>query len=265
LIALLPICLHQKDAIEHLLREDDVRLHIYELGDLEEPFWHRTTWYRLPQKSPGPVLLLYSGLSRPTLLGLTKGHGDLLANLIRMTIPLLPCRFYAHLSPGLSGLFEGRYAVEPKGQFYKLVLLNRGRLNAFGTNEVVSLGIDQSAELQRLYDLGYEDHSFEPSMMRSGFYYGIRRDTSLVCAAGIHVYSPAQRVAAIGGVVTHPDHRNRGLARAACARLCRDLLKTVDHIGLNVKADNAAAMACYRALGFEPSAVYEEYMISRTS
>ena len=37
-----------------------------------------------------------------------------------------------------------------------------------------------------------------------------------------------------------------------------ELQRTVDHIGLNVKADNAAAVACYRRLGFRPVAEYEE-------
>jgi ribosomal protein S18 acetylase RimI-like enzyme len=38
------------------------------------------------------------------------------------------------------------------------------------------------------------------------------------------------------------------------------LLQTVDLIGLNVRADNVAAIACYRRLGFTVVAEYEEYM-----
>ena len=37
--------------------------------------------------------------------------------------------------------------------------------------------------------------------------------------------------------------------------------ETVDHIGLNVKADNAPALACYRRLGFEVAAEYGEFMV----
>jgi ribosomal protein S18 acetylase RimI-like enzyme len=262
-IVLLPICLHEKSEIEPLLRGDDVWLHIYEIGDLEEPFWHHTTWYTLPQKGPRPVLLLYSGLSLPTLLGLTKKHADLLEDLIRLTMPLLPLRFYAHLSPGLSSAFEELSEVEPQGEFIKMSLRDPRRLGNVDTAEVVPLGHEQSAELQRLYEIGYPGHWFEPHMLKTGFYYGIRRDSQLVCAAGVHVCSPTQQVAGLGNVATHPRYRNRGLARAACARLCQDLLRTVDHVGLNVKADNSAAIACYRRLGFEQTAGYEEHIISR--
>jgi len=41
------------------------------------------------------------------------------------------------------------------------------------------------------------------------------------------------------------------------------LLEDVCHIGLNVKADNDAAISCYRRLGFETVAPYGEYMVER--
>jgi GNAT superfamily N-acetyltransferase len=260
---MLPICLHQKGEIENLLRGDDVPLHLYEIGDLEEPFWQHTIWYALPQTGPKPVLLLYSGLSLPTLLGLTKRYPDPLSDLLRATAPLLPWRFYSHLSPGQSSALEAPYRLELKGEFIKMSLRDPSQLEDVDTTEVISLGPQQAAELQHLYEISYPGHWFEPHMLQTGFYYGIRHDSQLVCAAGVHVHSPAQRVAGLGNVATHPQHRNRGLARAACARLCGELLPTVDHIGLNVKGDSTAAIACYRRLGFEQTARYEEYMIER--
>jgi ribosomal protein S18 acetylase RimI-like enzyme len=44
-----------------------------------------------------------------------------------------------------------------------------------------------------------------------------------------------------------------------CAKLCEELLRTVEHIGLNVKADNISAISCYKGLGFERVATYEEH------
>jgi ribosomal protein S18 acetylase RimI-like enzyme len=37
----------------------------------------------------------------------------------------------------------------------------------------------------------------------------------------------------------------------------------VEHIGLNVKADNLSAIRCYRRLGFERAAVYQECLLER--
>jgi predicted GNAT family acetyltransferase len=76
--------------------------------------------------------------------------------------------------------------------------------------------------------------------------------------AGVHVYSEPYRVAALGNVATHTAHRGQGLATTAVAALCRNLLGTVDHVGLNVAADNTAAIRCYQRLGFRIIATYEE-------
>jgi ribosomal protein S18 acetylase RimI-like enzyme len=40
-------------------------------------------------------------------------------------------------------------------------------------------------------------------------------------------------------------------------------LSSVKYVGANVKADNHAALACYRQLGFEIVASYGEFMVER--
>ena len=110
------------------------------------------------------------------------------------------------------------------------------------------------------YSHSYPDNWYDPRMLETGYYVGIRREGKLVCAAGVHVYSSTYRVAALGNIATDPALRGQGLAQRATAQLCRALLTTVDTIGLNVKADNAAAIACSRKLGFEVAAEYEEAM-----
>jgi predicted GNAT family acetyltransferase len=95
-------------------------------------------------------------------------------------------------------------------------------------------------------------------MLQTGRYYGVRDAGRLLSVAGVHVHSPAMRVAALGNIATHPTARGRGLAAAVTARLCAELLRECDHVGLNVKADNQPAVACYSRLGFAPVAEYEE-------
>jgi len=98
-------------------------------------------------------------------------------------------------------------------------------------------------------------------MCETGRYDRIREGRTIVRVACIHVYYPRYRVAVVGNVTTHPDYRGRGLGTAVCARLCKELLREVDHVGLNVKADNASAIASYVRLGLERIAAYEEFSL----
>jgi ribosomal protein S18 acetylase RimI-like enzyme len=77
------------------------------------------------------------------------------------------------------------------------------------------------------------------------------------------VYSPVERVASLGNIATRGDARSRGHARRVTAALCRRLRDEIDIIGLNVRADNAAAIACYRAVGFEERHAYKEWHVRR--
>jgi RimJ/RimL family protein N-acetyltransferase len=115
--------------------------------------------------------------------------------------------------------------------------------------------------LQALYEASYPGNWFDPRMLETGCYYGFRSGMEILSVAGIHVYSPSYRVAALGNITTHPAHRGRGLCISVTARLCHVLLQEMDFIGLNVKADNAAAIHCYEKLGFERAGEYEEYLI----
>jgi predicted GNAT family acetyltransferase len=93
---------------------------------------------------------------------------------------------------------------------------------------------------------------------------GFRENGRLVCVAGVHVHSPTWGVAALGNVATLPELRGRGLARGACAALCLLLLADgIETIALNVRADNAPAIAAYTQLGFELATTYTEASLER--
>ena len=91
----------------------------------------------------------------------------------------------------------------------------------------------------------------------------IGRGDKLAADAGVHVYSRKYKAAALGNITVRPDLRGRGLGKKVTARVCRELLKRTELIGLNVAAGNASAIACYRSLGFEKTHAYEEYYAKR--
>jgi len=47
------------------------------------------------------------------------------------------------------------------------------------------------------------------------------------------------------------------------AMLCQSLCREGIRVGLNVKADNTAAIACYKKIGFKSVASFGEFMVQR--
>jgi ribosomal protein S18 acetylase RimI-like enzyme len=257
------VCLHDKDRIEAFLRRNTL-LWIYELGDLDERFWPHTTWYALIDGDDvKAAALVYTGLSEPTLLAMGDDtEYPLVEQLLQSILPYLPRSFYGHVSPGLAPALTNGYRVTSHGAHSKMALMDASRLNEVDTSAVVTLATADADELMTFYDQSYPGHWFEPSMLATGQYVGVRDGGGLVSVAGVHVYSPRYKVAALGNITTHPARRRNGYAQAATAGLCRNLLNTVDHVGLNVKADNHAAIACYRKLGFDIIGAYEECSVA---
>jgi len=253
--------LHDKDTIEHAMRHNTY-LHLYEIGDLDDFFWPYTTWHALEEDGEiAEVALLYCGSPLPVLLGLSD-KPEQMAELIRRIRHLLPVSLYAHLSDGVLEALSDRYVPEHHGPHVKMGLTRPERLEGIDTQDVTRFTPDDLAELSRFYDESFPGNWFEPRMLETGYAYGIRRDGRIVSAAGIHVYSPRYQVAGVGNVVTHQDYRRQGLATQVCAKLCTELLKTVTHVALNVRADNAPAQACYAGIGFDRMAGYHELALA---
>jgi ribosomal protein S18 acetylase RimI-like enzyme len=233
-------------------------LHLYELGDLDDFFWPSARWYALEgERAIEAVALVYGATELPAVLAL--GEVAPLSELLAGVRERLPARFYAHLSSGVVQSLAPRYSTELRARSLKMVLADPARLEAVDTSGAVRLGPADGAELQRFYARSYPDNWFDPRMLETGHYFAIH-DGEIVAAGGVHVYSPAERVAALGNIAVAVEHRGRGLGTQVTARIGRSLLAEVDHIGLNVHADNRAALVCYERLGFVPVAPYEEHM-----
>lgn len=193
-------------------------------------------------------------------MALADAESPELAELVRSLFSKLPERCYMHLRPGLADIVKERYDLEPYGLHDKMALQDISCVAAARKSDIVRLSLQDAPRVLALYDRSYPGHWFEPQMLDTGQYFGLEDEGRLRSVAGVHVYSPTYRVAALGNITTDPDFRGRGYARAVTAALCQNLLPTVEHIGLNVKSDNLPAIRCYRALGFQPCAQYEEYL-----
>ena len=252
-------------AIEAFLRRAPY-LHVYELGDLDPREAGHTTW--IANDPVDAVVLLYRGLATPTVIALADGDPAALHALLAANAHALPLRFYAHLTPGLEAALAPRFAARLLGHNLKMGLAApvNGRASepagdAAG-DAIVRLTPQHATEAVAFYAASYPASYFEPVNLERGPYVAIRDAHGLAAIAGVHVYSQALRVASLGNIATRPDARGRGYARRVTAALCQLLEPEVDVIGLNVRADNAPAIACYRAVGFEARAAYDEWLVT---
>jgi ribosomal protein S18 acetylase RimI-like enzyme len=256
--------LKDKIRIESFLRRN-AALHLYELGDLDDFFFPYTTWYGREVKGDlKAVALLYKGTELPVLLALDSTGSDEIKQLLRDIFNELPGRFYCHLSPGLEDVLKERFEMEPHGRHSKMALFRPGGLEKTDISGVVQLNTADEKEILEFYAAAYPGNWFDARMLKTGQYFGLRQNGQLVSIAGIHVYSPEYKAAALGNIATLPELRGQGLGTRVTAALCKNLFKTVDVIGLNVLAENAGAVKCYRKLGFEVCGEYGEFMATLT-
>ncbi len=260
------VCLKDKSTIETFFRSN-VFLHIYSLGDLDYFFWPDTTWHALIDEDAIQVIaLIYTGGKLPCLHIHAEDNKIVYAEkLLHYLVPTLPELFHAHLNSGLENILTERYTLRPRGKHYKMAMVNKSLPLNVETSQATGLSKSHLSEILNLFEKAYPGNFFEPRMLETKQYYGIRRSDELISIAGVHVYSQRYRVAALGNVTTHPNYRCKGFGTIVTAKVCQSLLTETDHIGLNVKADNTSAIKCYERLGFEIIDSYGEFNLELKS
>ncbi|MEW6232348.1 MAG: GNAT family N-acetyltransferase [Chloroflexota bacterium] len=226
----------------------------YAIGDLEPGFFEECAWYGA--ESAGRVVSLclhYRGLYPNAFFTVGEEEG------VRAILSgaLGPWRAY----------FSSRYEHLPAlREFYNLGPLERlirlavtaERFKPVAT-EMVRLGMADIHDLNRLYHIGGGGSVFTPYQLDKGVYFGVRVDGELVSVAGTHVVAPGYGIAAVGNVLTHPGHRNRGYATACTSAVVQELLrKGCAEVVLNVREDNWPAIKAYTRLGFQEHCRYVE-------
>lgn len=253
--------IHDKPTIAAFCRHNPF-LHLYSIGDLDDFFWKYTTWFGLTDDDRlRELVLLYQGMSVPTVLGFAENPLEM-KRLLETIEGFLPRRFNAHLSPGLNEVFSRSYSVELHGEFFKMALVNTSVIKRSEYPGVERLSTGDIESIERLYAESYSENWFDRRMLETNQYFGIKEDGRLASIAGIHVYSEAYRVAALGNITTHPLRRGKGLGTKVTGRLCQSLLEKTDHIGLNVNSKNQQAIGLYERLGFDKIASYGEFLMT---
>jgi predicted GNAT family acetyltransferase len=187
-------------------------------------------------------------------MGDPAGVSAILRDVIRPRVAYLGSK--AEVVPAV----RDHYRLEAAAPMVRMVVERAAFRPVVG--EAVRLDRGDTGHLNRLYQLGLNAHLPERAVA-AGIYYGIRRGTRLIAAAGTHVVSPQWSVAAVGNVYTHRDYRGQGLAKVVTSAVTADVLRDCHTVVLNVRADNPPALAAYRALGYHEYTEFEERLIHR--
>lgn len=239
--------------------EQQPHLHPYGIADVVQ-LWDRSTWWRDGAAVVGVMDL--PGSHVPVLYAVSASPGPTLDLLARVA-PALPPDLMATGPTGLAARLDNSYGAEFASPYVKMHLARPRELPQPSADAVV-LSSGDLADVERLFATDpLAGDFFHAALLETGFYVGVREGATLAAAGGIHVIAEDRGVAAIGNVTTHPAYRRRGLARRVVATLSHQLLERVPTIGLNVRQDNAAALALYAAVGFDTILPYEETRLRR--
>jgi ribosomal protein S18 acetylase RimI-like enzyme len=238
----------------------DPALNLYLIGDLDDFFWPYTKWYALYDNGAmKSIALFYTGSEPASLLLFYKGDPHYHVSLLKAIRASLPEEFIVHLSEGLLNVFGRKRIIRNWGTHYRMVLAREPE--NISDPDIRRLSMADKNEIEELYSISYPDNWFTGRMVETGKYFGYFADKKLVGISGIHVYSAAYSIAALGNITVHPAHRGKKIAYKLTSALCCDLRPEISTIGLNVMSENIPAIRAYENAGFEKMYLYDECLV----
>jgi ribosomal protein S18 acetylase RimI-like enzyme len=244
-------------AMLHEFLDEDRIFAAYAIADTDDSEFERTRWgIAFDDRAPVAVVMEYRGISPQPLfvMGDPDGVDAILRDVIRTRIAFLAAK------PEVVPAVRRHYRVDAPAPMVRMVVERDSFRPVVG--DAVRLDQGDTRHLNRLYELGISSHLPEAAVA-SGIYFGVRRGTRLIAAAGTHVISPMYGMAAVGNVYTNREYRGQGLAKVVTSAVTAELLRTVDTVVLNVRSDNPPALAAYRALGYRVHTHFEERLVHR--
>ena len=236
---------HTPSAEARAFLERDRLMAAYALADIDQPEIEASRWWAARRDGEiQAVALVVEGLPfRPCFAtGSPDGVGAILRDGVR------EARLLLATMPRCRGAVEATYRFERLDHMKRMAVSVR-TFRPRVTHPVSRLG---AADLDAVIDLyGHASRTyFTPERLRREIYFGIYQGSTLVSAAGTHVRSRRSGLAAVGNVLTRLAYRDRGMATSCTSAVTEAALEEHGDVVLNVRQDNAPAIAVYERLGY---------------
>ncbi len=233
--------------------ERDRLLAAYALADLDPENVDESRWWvaRRAEEVVAAALLVEVLPFRPCF---ATGDTESLTELFRggITEP----RLILAIPPSGRPSVEAAYRFERVDTMLRMVV-DLGTFRPSVRHRVVRLGPDDLEDVIDLYGRASRSY-FTPARLGRELYFGVYAGTQLVAAAGTHVRSRAAGIAAVGNVLTRMAYRGMGMATSVTAAVTEAALEEHRDVVLNVRRENAPAIAVYRRLGYAVHAAFVE-------
>jgi GNAT superfamily N-acetyltransferase len=216
----------------------------YALAQLAPSLFPRSDWWSASGPAGRGLVLHSRGGLGPALL--TAGDAAVVDVLLSLHPGPRTC--FASFRPDHLKVVQRHFLLTRRELMVRMSLSRETFRVAEG--EAVRLRGRDIGSINRLYSSEGGPGAYSSGHIEEGVYYGVISEGRLVSIAGTHVDSPAERVAVVGNVFTHPRYRGTGLATITTSAVTQALLERCDLVALTVEVSNAPALAVYAKLGY---------------
>jgi len=226
----------------------DVLRHVCAIYDIQHDPEHSTMYAFVENNRLKGYILVYTALDFPSII--LECNEETAKKLIEYAPK---DRFIMHTPPNLLKTVRAKF---PRAKHYieNWMLVKKGEAIFSNSKLVRRLSSMEDASMLAALLSSRKDRptvAIEKTMhwISNTPTYGVIIGNELVAYAGSFLQLP--QVWMIGGVYTHPDHRNKGYATLATAAVTQEALKHAEAAALFVRSDNHPAIRAYEKIGYK--------------
>ena len=229
------------------LKHDIIR-NVFAFYDIQYEPENTIVYAAFEDKQIKGYILTYTALDFPSIV--LEGEKKAAEKLVNYVAER---QFIMHVPPNLLQIVKQKF---PEAKIYleNWMSVKKNEAKFFKSNNVRRLSTMDDAEKLALLLSTRKERSRTTvekcsRLISKQPIYGVFKSSELVAYAGSFIQLP--QVWMIGGVYTHPEHRNKGYATLATSAVTEEALKNAEAAALFVRADNHPALRVYEKIGYK--------------